>query len=578
MPERARSSSRRAVEVDDPKEIEEELGKAVNQNDDLRDALDEARSAILLQDETIKALTDDRYALGTILSFQKSRLREPRENELQPGSIVRLKKGDGAYGKVAEVRPDGRYRVVFFEGQDENEGLFYGNSSEEPDEESQLLLWRPSVARVAYEAKVLEIPVLPGVEYTAGQTVRIQMDNLQICSPATEELIGEVVRVVRRFDNRTCEVASNGSNIAVRTGPFENDILEEGDQVVLDRSGQVILRKVGKSGNEYLFTQQTGVDWDSIGGLEEAKDALREAFELPFAHKDSYKWLKMEPPKGILLFGPPGCGKTLLGKAVATALSRIYTGKTETSGFFYIRGPEVLQRYVGESEAKIREIFLNAKKFKEKNGFPAVIFIDEAEGLLRVRGSGISSDVEITIVDTFLTMMDGLEESGAIVMLTSNRPDMIDPTVLRPGRIDRKILITRPGVRNAEDIFAIHLKGIPLSGDIYSHSAAGARAIFNPELVLYEITGKRSGKTSYFRLADLVSGAMIEEVCNRGKLNAFKRCVASGKLSPVTEDDLRNAVEEIYQESAQLKDDEALRDFIADFGEELSIKKITFTR
>lgn len=579
MPATSRKKS--VLEVDDVKQIEDELGRAVGQNGGLRSALDNAKEAISLQDETIKALTEDRYALATVLSFEEMRWREPRKDELVSGNVVKIKGPRGETGKIIGFdEAQGKYQVELFESQ--TTGAFYGNSSKFSDEGTDLLLWRPAVARIAYEGKVLEVPVRPPAVYRPGQTVRMQVDNFQICSGATEELAGEIARVQRRLDERTCEVSANGSSFVVRSGVFEGNLIEEGDRVALDRSGQIIVRKLGKSGDEYLFSQPTGVAWDDIGGLEEAKRELREAIELPHAHKKAYEWLEMKPPKGFLLFGPPGCGKTLLGKAAATSLAQIYTGKTDSSGFFYVKGPEFLQRYVGDSEAKVREVFANAAKFKERNGYPAIIFIDEAESILRRRGSGISSDVENTIVPMFLTMMDGLSKSGAIVMLTTNRADMLDPAVLREGRVDRRILITRPSLSEAEEIFRIHLRKAPLAdGNIFGHAASAANELFNPQHVLYRIQLKKEGRIveERFCLSDLVSGAMIAGIVSRAKTIAFRRYVMNKRLEGVSERDLKQAIQETYNENLRLKNSEALEDFIADYrGEVVALKRVTFAR
>lgn len=565
--------------VDDPSIIENELSTAVNQNGDLRTALADAKEAIALQDETIQSLTEDRYALGTVISFQKTRLREPKEDELAPNDVVRIIGEDEIFGKVLRYNPDSaKYEIDLF---DDGVVECWGNSSDAPEKGSQVLLWRPSVVRVAYENKVLELPVRPQNEYLAGQTVRIQMDNLQVCSLAKEDLIGEVVRVVKVLDEKTAEVSSSGTNFAVRIGEVAGEI-GDGDEVVLDKSAQIILRKLGQAGDEYMFSGKTGIDWDSIGGLEKAKAELREAIELPHAHPKAYEWFKMKQTKGFLLYGPPGCGKTLLGKATATALSKIYTGNAEASGFILINGPEILQRYVGDSEAKIREIFSNARKFQEKNGYPAVIFIDEAEAVLRRRGSGISTDIENTIVPMFLTEMDGLIESGAIVLLATNRPDMLDPAVTRPGRVDGKIEVERPTLPEAEEIFRIHLKGVPISGsDLYALSMTGANELYNPKLVIYQVlTGAPSvTKKIDFHLSELASGALVANVCQRAQKLAFMRFVDTNVMEGVREQDIKDAVREIYEEELKLKHNEALDEFVADYREEVAaIRKVKFAR
>src|SRR5208283_4208865 len=175
----------------------------------------------------------------------------------------------------------------------------------------------------------------------------------------------------------------------------------------------------------------------------------KEAIELPFTHKDIFAHYNKKPPKGLLLYGPPGCGKTLVGKATTNSLANIFGAKAISSGFIYVKGPEILNMYVGESGRRIREIFQRGRKHFDKYKFPAVIFIDEAEAVLSERGTSRSSDVDKTIVPMFLSEMDGLDENHAIVMLATNRPKMLDPAVVREGRVDRHIKVSRPTVETA---------------------------------------------------------------------------------------------------------------------------------
>src|SRR5213079_289600 len=257
--------------------------------------------------------------------------------------------------------------------------------------------------------------------------------------------------VGRADEERVCEMVDE-----LLDGP-----LRSGHTVLMDSRSGLLLEKLPRPEVEELVLEEVpDIAYDDVGGLDSQIEQITDAVELPFVHRELFVEYKLPAPKGILLYGPPGCGKTLIAKAVANSISKKLahlTGKEMRSYFLHVKGPELLNKYVGESERQVREVFKKAKE-KAEDGNPVIVFFDEMDALFRTRGSGISSDVESTIVPQFLSEIDGVESlKNVIVIGASNRQDLIDPAVLRPGRLDVKIKIDRPDKAAAKDIFSKYL-------------------------------------------------------------------------------------------------------------------------
>jgi proteasome-associated ATPase len=398
---------------------------------------------------------------------------------------------------------------------------------------------------------------------------------MNVVSVREFERQGEVVKVKEMLDDNRVLVnlrADEERVVEISDPISKEEELKFGDNVMLNPITGMVMEKLPKLEVEDLLLEEVpDIKYSDIGGLNEQIEAIRDAIETPYLYPNEYKEFQLKPPKGVLLYGPPGCGKTLIAKAVANSLAarvREQTGRDDVESYFInIKGPELLNKYVGETERKIREVFQKAKD-KSKEGVPVIIFFDEMDSLFRSRGMGISSDMESTVVPQFLAEIDGVEGLRDVVVIgASNRQDLLDPAVLRPGRLDIKIKVDRPEADGAKDIFAIYLTpNLPIAPSVLEkfdddrEKAAEAlteQAIermyaTTDENKFIEVTYNRGEReTLYFK--DFASGAMIENIVDRVKKMAIKRLIDSeGKEKGITLDDLDMAIQEEYKENEDL--------------------------
>lgn len=420
---------------------------------------------------------------------------------------------------------------------------------------------------ITIDGKLFEVHGLPGVCFKPSETVKVDMETKQIHSSAGFTSSGDVVNIKSVIDNEHIEVENNGHNRIVMynlpTQPNPND------RVMLDNSNTVALRILENSDkDQYNLEAETDIFWDDIAGLEDAKHHLIEALELPYQQPEVYKYYNMSPPKGILLYGPQGCGKTLCAKAAASSLAKTHGKSNMQSGFIYVKGPELLSMWVGQSEMAIRSLFARGRDHYKKHKYPALLFIDEADAVLSMRGSSRSSDVDKTIIPQFLSEMDGLEESHVMVLLATNQPKSLDPAIVREGRCDRHVKIARPNAKNAVDYFRIHMKNMPIVKGVDFDELAhfGVKELFSPNRVVYRITHKQS--TEIFRIGDAVTGAMIAGVVSQAKSIAMKRDLLSKTKKPkgVTPEDFQASVQNHYIQHADLNSTFDLEDFCDRLG------------
>ncbi len=354
--------------------------------------------------------------------------------------------------------------------------------------------------------------------------------------------------------------------VLYRSELLAKEKLKTGDEVRVDANFRVALEVLERAKqNEYYLDTVPELPWDKVGGQAEAIDAIREAIEGPLLHPELYERFHHATPKGFLLYGPPGCGKTLIGKATAWNLTqqlRAKTGHEMREFFMHIKGPEILNMWVGESERMVREIFSTARE-KRREGYLPFIFIDEAESILGTRRGGRWSNILSTLVPMFCTEMDGLESlHDAVIIIASNRADLIDPAILRPGRIDRKIKVHRPTKEGAREIYGIYLtKDLPYDPALtQAHGGTdGAIGHLVDKVIDAQFTHReenrflnitlRSGRKETLYRGDLISGAIIASIVERAKGLAIKRALASGKDEGISEQDLLVSVDAEYAEN-----------------------------
>jgi len=337
--------------------------------------------------------------------------------------------------------------------------------------------------------------------------------------------------------------------------------VEVGDTVVLNATNHIILKKINRQ-SQYAFKTQSVLSWDDIGACEDAKRELIAALETPYVKKDVFAAFHKKQVKGALLWGRAGNGKTLLGRAAAGSLARMHGKESASSGFIYIKGPEILDKFVGETESQIRQAFVHGDRHFKEQGYPAIIFVDEADAILMRRGSRTTAGMEMTIVPQFLSCMDGIEDSGVFVLLATNRADTLDPAVIRPGRIDRKIYVAPPTRENAPGIWAIHMRDVPVakdsSGDQLIQSANDM--LFSERYPLYYIDSPKGRST--FALGNLVSGALIAGIVERASAIAIDRNNDAASISGLCLDDFTSAMSYMHKEQIGMNHFDELREFL----------------
>jgi proteasome-associated ATPase len=420
----------------------------------------------------------------------------------------------------------------------------------------------------------MRVSVHPEVEVdaiTRGQEVALN-ESLNVVLARAVEISGEVVvlkEVLASGDRALIVGRADEERICELAAPLLMEKLRAGDHLLMDgRSGLLVERIPRPEVEELVLEEVPDVTYDDVGGLDDQIDQIKDAVELPYLYAELFHEHELQPPKGILLYGPPGCGKTLIAKAVANSLAKRVAEKTGNSSsrsyFLNIKGPELLNKYVGETERQIRLIFQRARE-KSEEGYPVIVFFDEMDSLFRTRGTGISSDIESTIVPQLLAEIDGVESlKNVIVIGASNREDLIDPAILRPGRLDVKIKIERPDEDSASKIFHQYLTpSLPLADaetgahggpegavDAMIANAVDRMYAIDDSNRFLEVTYQNGDKeVLYFK--DFSSGAMIENIVRRAKKLSIKRLIDGGEKGISTQD-LLDSIRQEFREHEDL--------------------------
>jgi proteasome-associated ATPase len=461
-------------------------------------------------------------------------LRDAREQIVTLKSEVdRLAQPPAAYGIVIETFEDGTADIL-------SSGRKMHVAVSPSVEEGSLLAGREVMLNEA-----MNVVAVHGYE-TVGEIV--------LCKEVLED--GRVLVMAQADEERVCRMAASLDGQTVRAG----------DALLLEsRSGFVFERIPRAEVADLVLEEVPDIDYTDIGGLSGQIEAIRDAVELPYLHPDLYTEHHLKPPKGVLLYGPPGCGKTMIAKAVAASLARKVAEKEGRepgkSYFLNIKGPELLNKYVGETERHIRLIFQRARE-KSNEGYPVVVFFDEMESLFRTRGSGVSSDVETTIVPQLLSEIDGVEGLEHVIVIgASNREDMIDPAILRPGRLDVKIKIERPDAEAAREIFGKYLiESLPLHPDDVAQNGGSEQATVQAMIdavVLRMYTEEEEnrflevtyagGDKEILYFKDFNSGAMIQNIVDRAKKMAIKDLLDTGQRGLRVEHLLQSCTDEFRE-------------------------------
>ncbi|HEU4684386.1 MAG TPA: AAA family ATPase, partial [Nitrospira sp.] len=442
-----------------------------------------------------------------------------------------------------------------------------------------------------------------GAEYYANVDPRVPGNELKI---GTQILVNEAYAVIKTlgYDRngpilKLAEAMPDGrlrfeqemgrqSLILQRSSDLLGIELKPGDEVRIDPSHRIAIEKLeDRKASKHVLDETPKVTWEQIGGQGEAIAAIRKAIEYPLLHAETFERFKFSQPKGFLLYGPPGCGKTLIGQAAAASLSKLVSDTNQGAGtamrppvtsgaFLHVKGPEVLNMWLGESERIVRDLFAQARARRKEGALP-FIFIDEAESILGTRRAMRSFNISNTLVPMFCSEMDGIDSlRDVVIILASNRPDLIDPAVLRPGRIDRKIKVSRPSKEAAAEILRVYFtEDLPLDESLIRERGGEQRRALASlvEDVVESIFRRteenrllsvrlRSGQTKTLYRGDLVSGAILASIVQRSKEKAIDRTIRVGQATGVTAKDVLESVSEEFREGAMLPPDDAAEEWL----------------
>ncbi len=428
-------------------------------------------------------------------------------------------------------------------------------------------LYRLNVGGTDYQAAVSP-EILEDGELQVGDQVAVNEGFVAIAKLPRPER-GPISRIVSRLDDGHWLVgggANTSESMVIPCTELEQETFKEGDEVVLDPTQKVIMKRLPKRQSKSLVEDDyVPVTWKQVGGQEKVIKEVRKVIEYPILHEEILNKMEYRMPKGFLFYGPPGCGKTLIGKAILSDVVSQLKSKDEGSRnlegrFIHVKGPEILNMWLGESERKVREIFKRAREYKEKGKLP-FIFIDEAESVLGTRQAMRGNNISNTLVPMFCAEMDGIQSvREMVVILATNRPDLMDPAILRPGRIDRKIKVGRPSREDCEAILKVYLKlELPTEGDLINPFLD---QLFKrtPEQEALVLTLRSGGfKKLYWK--DFISGAILEGIVLRAKERAIERAITGEELQ-IKSDDMTQALHNEFTENSVLPADSNMEDWL----------------
>ncbi|MCH8933356.1 MAG: AAA family ATPase [Nitrospinae bacterium] len=432
-------------------------------------------------------------------------------------------------------------------------------------------LYRLNVGGTEYQAAVSP-EILENDSLNVGDQVAVNEGFVAIAKLPRPER-GPIARIVSRLDDGHWMVGGGTNNsdaMVIPCADLEQEPFKEGDEVILDPTQKVIMKRLPKRQSKTLVEDDyVPVTWDQVGGQEKVIEEVRKVIEYPILHEEILKKMEYRMPKGFLFYGPPGCGKTLIGRAILSDVVSQLKSKDGASQdlegrFIHVKGPEILNMWLGESERKVREIFKRAREYKEKGKLP-FIFIDEAESILGTRQALRVNNISNTLVPMFCAEMDGIQSArDMVVILATNRPDLIDPAILRPGRIDRKIKVGRPNRKDCQAILKVYLKPeLPIEGDRLEdlvHPFLDHLFKKTPDQEALVLT-LRNGEFQKLYWKDFISGAVLEGIVLRAKERAIERAIAGEELQ-IKADDLMHALKSEFTENSILPTDANMEDWL----------------
>lgn len=524
----------------------------------LKEVLEDVREKLVCQQNLISTLLASSFGYAVVI-----RPSSPIDiNIFLPGDLVSVLDNDSPYynaiGKILNVNFD--TGIVEVEMGDD-ESIYFSTGHNNSHKQVKLLTKDDGTDIVIiYDGSPYEVKKpINIIDLKVGDTVKVNTNTKQIIQKTIYEGYLDVVYVKSIVEDKLEVETSDSVKLVYHI--LEN--VKVGDRVGLDRSNNVAMKILPSENKDiYVLNNNSVISWEDIAGLEEAKQQLIETIEYPLKHKDTFKFYGKSASKGVLLYGAPGCGKTLLGKAVANSLSKSFGEEGLKTGFIYVKGPEILSKFVGEAERNVRSLFFRGKEHYTKYNFPAVLFIDEADALLPMRGTGISTDVHNGIVAMFLAEMDGLELSNMIVILATNRQNYLDPAITREGRIDKFIKVDRPNNKTASSYFKLHLKNAPLANIKLEEAASYVSAeVFSSNYIFYHLSEMKSNTVYKFSLGNILNGAMIAGIVEQAKNFAIRRDLKLNQLKGIEKNDLRESVISTYHQHISLNHSFDLEDF-----------------